>query len=315
MAKAASPDDAILGGLRKAMEALPDPLKLTGPGGVFPGGAKGQELADAAIVQGLLTKETRRGSGRSARAVEYALLTEQGIRRVIEATSPKAALESLLPAVQALGKESQSTSPNVDAFRDGLAKAAATCVNAVQDAFAKLQEQMAKALAQSMAKLEEQVKKTLPQPFAKLESEVLKALPPPPAPAADPRPVLSAIQHALEKLQAQAIPTVRPPVEPKPAPPVVAKPDLDGEIVAFVTAWAKEKTVGCQFDVLWDHLKQRHPELTPGTFQDALRKLHDAGRIRLSGWPRMLDDIPKTQLALFISSKVMYYANPAHPNG
>ena len=44
----------------------------------------------------------------------------------------------------------------------------------------------------------------------------------------------------------------------------------------------KGKTVGCQFDDLWNHLQKRHPDLTIGAFQDALRKLHNAGRIR--GW-------------------------------
>jgi len=65
----------------------------------------------------------------------------------------------------------------------------------------------------------------------------------------------------------------------------------------------------------WNYLKEWHPQLTPGAFQDALRKLYDAGRLRLGGWPRMLDDIPQPQLAFFVSSTVMYYAHPAHPIG
>src|SRR5206468_4276074 len=55
VAKTISPDEAVHAGLQKAVEALPATLSLSGPGGVFPGGAKGKQLADLAIAQGFLT--------------------------------------------------------------------------------------------------------------------------------------------------------------------------------------------------------------------------------------------------------------------
>jgi hypothetical protein len=251
---------------------------------LFPGGAKGKELAENAISQGFLTsKEEKVKSGKSTKKVVYGLLTEKGIRRVVDADSPKAALEALLSAMQALSRHPDPPKP--EAFRAELTRATETCVNAIKEAFANLQ------------------------------GEVVKALTPPSAAAVDPRPVLNALQHALERVQAPVRPTVPSATEPSPNPPPFSNPALEEAIVAFVNSWAKEKTVGCQFDVLWNHLKGRHPELTVGAFQDALRKLHEAGRIRLGGWARMLDDIPQPQLAFFVSSKVMYYAQPSHANG
>jgi hypothetical protein len=299
--KSSSPDDAILAGLRLAFAASSNGLLMNGPKGKAIFGAKDKELAESAVAQGLLTrKEVEVKKGKKQATEVHGIITEKGLRRVLDADSPRAVLETLLPAVQALANQKQTETPNLAAFRDELAKATATCVNTVKDAFAKL---------------EDQILKTLPASLAKLESEMLKALPAPAGPAVDPKPVFTALQHALEKVQAPVIPTVPAPTETKLPPTVVSTPDLDGEIVAFVNGWAKEKTVGCQFDVLWDHLKQRHPGLTIGAFQDALRKLHEASRIRLGGWARMLDDIPKPQLALFVSSKVMYYAQPSQPNG
>jgi hypothetical protein len=59
----------------------------------------------------------------------------------------------------------------------------------------------------------------------------------------------------------------------------------------------------------------KFPRLTIGAFHDALRRLADGGRLRLSGWPKILDDVPDPQLALFVSSKVTYSAHPIRPAG
>jgi hypothetical protein len=287
VAKSVSPDEALLAGLRKAVEALPAVKPLAGTGGVFPGGAKGKELADRAIAQGLLTaKDERVTSGKRSKNVVFGVLTEKGLRRVVDAASPKAALEALLPAVQALGR--QPAPPAPEPFRAELSRATATCVDAIKQA------------------------------FAKLEGEVLKALAPPAALSVGPGVVLNALQHALERVEDPVFPVVAPEPsgpDPKAILTSVPNPSVEEAIVAFVNGWAREKTVGCQFDVLWNHLREPYPELTVGVFHDSLRKLHDAGRIRLGGWARMLDDLPQPQLALFVSSKVMYYAHPAPPNG
>jgi hypothetical protein len=284
VAKSVSPADAVLAGLRKAVEALPAMKPLTGAGGVFPRGPKGEELARLAVEEGFLaSKEETIKGGKKPKTVVYGVLTEKGIRRVVDADSPKATLEALLPVVRAIGK--QPDAPNAEAFRGELMKATEMCVAAIKQA------------------------------FTKLEGEVVKALAPSAAHTVNPGAVLNALQNALERVEAHSLPvaasTTSTPSSTS-APPAPSASALDDAISAFVAAWAKEKTVGCQFDVLWNHLKERYPHLTIGEFQDALRKLYDTGRIRLGGWPRMLDDLPQPNLALLVSSKVMYYAQPAH---
>jgi len=251
---------------------------------VFPGGANVKALADRAIEEGLITaKEEVDKSKKKPKKVVYALITERGIQRVMDADSPKAALEALLPAVQALGKPSDQPEP--EAFRIALASATETCVAAIRQA------------------------------FSQLEGEVLKALGPAPTFAVDARPLLNSLQRALECVRVSAPPTGPSAAAPRPDQAAASASALEEAIVTFVRGWAKAKAVGCTFDILWDHLRGQNSELTIGAFQDALRKLHQAGRIRLSGWPRMLDDLPQPHLALFVSSKVMYYAQPACSNG
>jgi hypothetical protein len=281
MPQSVTPEEAVLAGLRKAVQALPTALVVSGSGGVFPSGAKGKALGQAAIDQGYLElKKEKVQTGNRSKAVEYAIVTDKGLRHVIDSDGPKAALEALLPFVQALGKP--PVAPHPEAFRTELARATETCVKAIKES------------------------------LANLEGKVLQALAPSSAPAVDPSIVLQALQRALERVKTPAVAST---ADPKDNLAPVPASVLEAEIVAFVDSWAKEKTVGCQFDVLWNHLQKRYPHLTIGAFQDALRKLHDAGRIRLGGWARMLDDIPQPQLALFVSSKVMYHAQPANPNG
>ena len=223
---------------------------------------------------------TRKPGGKG-KPVEYGELTEIGRKHVLAADDPKPILEALLPSVKALLRP-PLTAENPIAFRQEVEKARADCVKAIEDAFARQREALTKALGQ----LEQS-----------LASALAAQAPPPPV---DARPALAALEAALARVTAPAAATT-PTTERSP-------PILDDAIVAFVEKAAK----GCQFDVLWNYLKERHNHLTIGTFQDALRALSEASRIRLSGWPRMIDDMPQPQLALYVSSKVMYYAHPAH---
>jgi hypothetical protein len=284
MAKLVSLDEAILAGLRKAVRALPANLIMYGTKGVFASRGEGPLHAQTAIERGfLIAKKETDKTGKKPKTVEYAIITEKGFQHVADADGPKAVLEALLPAVQVLGKAPNS--PDPAAFRSELERATETCVNVIRES------------------------------FGKLEGAVLKALSPPTAPAANSGMILQALHRALERVKSP-VPIVTP-----AAPPPIANPTdqtlaaLDSEILTFLGNWSKEKSVGCQFDVLWNHLLTRHPQLSTGTFQDALRGLYEANRIRLTGWPRMHDEIPLPQLAFFVSSKVMYYAHPAHTSG
>lgn len=282
MAKSAAPPDAaaILSGLRKALVGA---RRLTGDGeeSLFPKGAGGKKLAQAAIDQGLLLVRMEKAGGKG-KPVEFGELTVTGRKHVLTSDDPKPILEALLPSVKALFRPA-IPAENPIAFRQEVEKAKADCVKAIEDAITKQQEAVTKALGQ----LEQS-----------LTSSLAAQTPPP---AVDPGPALAALEAALARVTA---PATAPATDRSPSA-------LEDPIVAFLEKWAR----GCQFDVLWNYLKEQHLLITIGAFQDTLRALADAGRIRLSGWPRMIDDIPHPELALYVSSKVMYYAHPAHSNG
>jgi hypothetical protein len=293
VAKSAAPPAAaaILKGLRKALAGA---RRLTGDGEetLFPKGAGGKKLAQAAKDQGLLTVRMEQIGGKG-KPVELGELTEIGRKHVLAEDDPKPILEALLPSVKALFR-SPAPAENPVAFRQEVEKAKTDCVTAIERA----KTDCAKTVEAAFARQQDAFTRALGQLEQSLTSSLAAQAPPP---AVDPRPALAALEAALARVTA-----------PPTMPTMVRSPAiLEDAIVAFLANWAKAKGAGCQFDVLWDYLKERHLHLTIGTFQDTLRTLSDAGRIRLSGWPRMIDDMPQPQLALYVSSKVMYYAHPA----
>lgn len=284
MAKsAAQPDPAvILKGLRKALSGS-RPLMGDGDEPLFPKGAPGKKLAAAAVEQGFLSI-IEIGAGK--KKTPYGELTEKGRSYVLAADDPKPILESLLSALKTRNAAPDSSAPS-SPFLNAVEKASADAVKSIEQAIAKQQEAVTKAI--------EKLASTL---AASLSAHA-------PPPAADLGPSLSALQATLERVSA---PT---PASAPPTRQAVSSGSIEDAIVLFVESWAKEKSVGCQFDVLWKDLKESNPTLTVGQFQDALRSLYDARRIRLGGWAGMQDEIPKPELAFFVSSKVMYYAHPA----
>jgi hypothetical protein len=174
-------------------------------------------------------------------------------------------------------------------FRDAVERARADCIKSVEQAFAKQQE----TVTNSIAKLEQALTASL-SAYA-------------PTPATDARPTLAALQATLDRVSA---PTPVPSNSSPPPKPLGGS--VEDAIVLFVERWAKEKSVGCQFDVVWKHLKESDTTLSVGQFQDALRSLYEERKIRLGGWAGMQDEIPKPELAFFVSSKVMFYVQPAH---
>jgi hypothetical protein len=263
---------------------------------MFPKGASGNKLVQAAIAQELMTtrKVAVKVDGRKT-TLELGELTEKGRKHVLEAGDPKAVLEALLPAVQALANRPTSQ-PNAELVRTELQKASDAWVKAINEGVATLQ-------------------KSIDSGFLKLGQSVVAALAPSSANAnIDPQTVLAALRAALGRVTAPINPpiAVETPGTPPPASP--ASPPMDfveGAVLAVVEEWSREKSSGCPFDVLMARLKVRNPAISVGSFHDALRKMHETRRIRLSGWPKALDEMPDPELALFISSKVMYYASPS----
>ncbi|HEV8060517.1 MAG TPA: hypothetical protein VGP68_11615 [Gemmataceae bacterium] len=176
MAKKESSEETILNALRKAVAELPNSLPIVGKDGLFPGGAKGKELFEQAVSNGYLrVREEKVKVGARSKKVLKGLILEQGIQKVIQTDSPKAALEALLPALESLGK--RPPPPDIEAFRHELNRATKTCLDAMTSA------------------------------FSKLESDVLKTIQPSAVqPALTPEAVISAVHQAIERVKPIILP-------------------------------------------------------------------------------------------------------------
>jgi hypothetical protein len=114
----------------------------------------------------------------------------------------------------------------------------------------------------------------------------------------------------VEGKVAEAVIQTRAHTTPGPTPAVPDDRGLEGEAVRFVGDWSRDRGHGCRLDELKAHLDAISPGLTVGAFHDLLRRLHNTGQVRLTGWGQTLDEIPRPDLALFVSHKVMYYVHP-----
>ena len=352
VAKAKSAVDPLLDALKRAIDASPKLLPVIGTKGkaLF---VRGQEsLAESAVSDGYLKKrvveETTGKKKQTVVRTEYGLITEAGAKRVAEASSDDGVstiLESLRRAVERLptataAQTGADPSEIRDAIRDATPPIVAAVDQATQKALGtvaatveKATNELRRVLDSLPASIEMAVSKVLPggmsagvkTALGELQQKVTASLPasaPVPPTTADPGPVLSAIEVALTKLKAEPK-VIKIPVaddqasnstsKPTTSPPPDTTTAVTDDIVEFVTNWARDKTVGPPFDEIMKHLRARHPGLTVGTFQDALRKLANANppRLKLSGWSKTIHELPEPELALFIKHTVTYYAHPA----
>ncbi len=293
MAKAKPTVDPVRAALKSALDNYANPLPLIGAKGkgLF---AKAQSAdAERAVAEGWLTKRVQRievppGKGKNAKpkfvSETFGILTEAGARKLAETSETqelKPVLEAIRNAVGKLGEPAPALNPAE--FSSAVEAATGTCVAAINTA------------------------------FDRLRGEVLAALP---STATNPAPIYTAIEAALTKLQPtiMRVPLIEAPTSP-PAPqlsPAPTTPPITEEIVAFVNDWARLRTVGPPFDEIMKHLRARHPNLSVGAFHDALRKLSSGhpARLKLSGWPKTLNELPEPELALFVKHTVTYYAHP-----
>jgi hypothetical protein len=277
---AKSQDEVILDCLKKAINALPELLPLVGTKSIF--SAKQADLAQRALHEGLLiTHQKQVKSGKTTKVVDVGILTEAGARKVADAggtQSLKNVLEMLQSTLERLG--GPRTAPDPTKFSAVVEKATTICVNAINTAFAGLQADVLSAVSSSSGA------------------------------SVDPAPLLAGIAAALSKIEPNIVkvPVVAEQIAVAPNPePLKA---IENEIVSFVTAKEKAQSVGCDFVEMFDHLLTKQPNLSIGAFHDALRAMDAAGRIRLQDWPGSQDDIPRPELALFISHTVMYHVQP-----
>jgi hypothetical protein len=283
-------DDAILAGLRKAMSG---PQQLTGAKGLYEANAAGKAAAAEAVNRGYLRIETKtipaKKKDAKDKVEQLAVLTEQGRQWLAGKDDPKAILESLSPTLDRL---SGRTPADPETFKVELDKATVAWTKMVADGLAAIQSKFDSALG-------------------KFKQTVLSVLPTA-EPSADPKPVLDTLKQALERIRNAPTAVTLPPPSPSPQ-----AEQLEQDIVAVVDQHGRENGRGIQFDELMEQVRLKHPAITVGRFHDALRALNNAApkRIVLSGWTASTDDIPKHELAFYISDKVMYYANPANWHG
>lgn len=94
----------------------------------------------------------------------------------------------------------------------------------------------------------------------------------------------------------------------QPAPP--PEPAWPGRIMPLLHHWqATHPTEDCSLPELYRQLCQAGPAPTVGEFHDALRQLHEQGRIYLHPWTGPLYDLPEPSLALLVGHEVAYYVS------
>lgn len=267
-------EEELAAALRPVLVSGPLPLQKSGQKpGIFPAGAAGKRLGPEALTRGLIQEcvfphPTKKGR---AKPVAHYRITAQGQRFVLEHDNPKKVIEELAAAVRQMSgqQDNLQESSLLDEFRELLAEHLQQIQGKVQQV---VQDVQARA---SIAERIEQAVQLAEQAAERARQQVV-AVPPPPA--------------------------------SEPATPAAANKWIE-KVEPYLRGRRERSVAGdCPLGELYRFLHQEHPELTIGHYHDALRQLHEAGRIRLSGWSGPLENLPEPNLAMFIAHKVMYYA-------
>jgi hypothetical protein len=89
-----------------------------------------------------------------------------------------------------------------------------------------------------------------------------------------------------------------------------AAPPVEERLLAHLDAWQGTGSAeDCPLPELFRRTSADLPGLSLGAFHDALRRLHDAGRVWLHPWPGPLYDLPEPPFALLVGHQVAYYAS------
>ena len=98
-----------------------------------------------------------------------------------------------------------------------------------------------------------------------------------------------------------------PRTEPAPAVDSVGLHDL---LLSELTRWhGTGASEDCPLPHLFRQMPARTPAWTIGQFHDALRRLHDLGKIYLHPWTGPLYDIPEPPYTLLVGHEIAYYAS------
>jgi hypothetical protein len=279
MAKAKAPDDSkLLEGVEKALKAG-GPVRLTTSGknpGLFPSGKAGQELARRAIELGYMEECDGPPPDSKKKATKTAAAPHGRI-------TPK-------------GREwfLQQTSPRqaVEALLTAFRQQSQT-LQADDPDVGVLREQLGN-LTHGLDEVRQAVLGVTERRLAE-RSRILDTL----------HTITETVQRSLNAEPAPQTSTALPP------PPA----NLEPEVSSFVREWRQRRGADCPLPELYRHLKVCRSGLTIGAFHDLMRSMDHRNLIQLTGWGGSLDRMPDPEFALFISTKVMYYAHTPAPVG
>ncbi len=86
--------------------------------------------------------------------------------------------------------------------------------------------------------------------------------------------------------------------------------DAPALLLARLSEWqASGASEDCPLPELYRRAQTALPGLTVGGFHDALRRLHEAGRIYLHPWTGPLHALPEPPFALLVGHEIAYYAS------
>lgn len=92
-------------------------------------------------------------------------------------------------------------------------------------------------------------------------------------------------------------------------PPKTTQADVAAAVQTHLADWATEAARDCPLPDLYRAVSCGHPNCSVGLFHDALRHLHDAGRVYLHPWTGPLYAVPEPTFALLVGHNVAYYAS------
>jgi hypothetical protein len=87
-------------------------------------------------------------------------------------------------------------------------------------------------------------------------------------------------------------------------------PDVETPLLARLESWrASGAPEDCPLPDLFRSVRAAVPAASVGAFHDALRRLHETGRVYLHPWTGPLYDLPEPPYALLVGHEVAYYAS------
>jgi len=96
-----------------------------------------------------------------------------------------------------------------------------------------------------------------------------------------------------------------------PAPAALEAPavptDLDGAVLAVVRA-KTDRSGSAKLANVFKALQTKDQALTLGTFHDAVRRLHAAGKVRLTPWTQAMYQLDSPEACLLCGREIMAYA-------